>query len=195
MDTAIVILNYNGISWLKKFLPTVIKYSKDEADVYVIDNGSSDDSVDYLKKEHPSIKLITLDNNLGFAGGYNKGLQQIEHPYYVLLNSDIEVTKNWITPIINTFKEQPEITAIQPKILSFQNKKQFEYAGAAGGLMDKLKYPFCRGRVLIIQKLTISNLKKRLRSFGLLEHAYLLGLKIFMKIMVSIQISLLIWKK
>ena len=147
MDTAIVILNYNGISWLKKFLPTVIKYSQDEADVYLIDNGSSDDSVDYLKKEYPSIKLIILDNNLGFAGGYNKGLQQIEHPYYVLLNSDIEVTKNWITPIINTFKEQPEITAIQPKILSFQNKKQFEYAGAAGGLMDKLKYPFCRGRI------------------------------------------------
>lgn len=147
MDTAIVILNFNGKSWLQKFLPTVEKHSSKEADVFVIDNGSEDDSIEYLKKEHPSTHLVVIDKNLGYAGGYNKGLEQINYPYYVLLNSDIEVTENWINPIIQTFKKDPSIIAIQPKILSYNNKSQFEYAGAAGGLMDKLKYPFCRGRV------------------------------------------------
>ncbi len=147
MDTAVVILNFNGKSWLKKFLPSVISHSKTEADVFVIDNGSTDDSIAYLTNNHPSIKLLTLPKNLGFAGGYNEGLKQIEHTYYILLNSDIEVTKNWIDPIISTFKNNPEILAIQPKILSYKHKNKFEHAGAAGGLMDKLNYPFCRGRI------------------------------------------------
>jgi len=147
LDTAVVILNFNGKSWLKKFLPSVISHSKTEADVFVIDNGSTDDSIAYLTNNHPSIKLLTLPKNLGFAGGYNEGLKQIEHTYYILLNSDIEVTKNWIDPIISTFKNNPEILAIQPKILSYKHKNKFEHAGAAGGLMDKLNYPFCRGRI------------------------------------------------
>ncbi|WP_345988034.1 glycosyltransferase family 2 protein [Chryseobacterium sp. Chry.R1] len=143
---AVVILNWNGKDWLEKFLPGVVRFSAD-ADIYVIDNLSTDNSIDYLKSQFPTVKIIYNDRNYGFAGGYNVGLKNIRADYYCLLNSDVEVTENWITPVLDLFERDPEIVAIQPKVLSYQNKKYFEFAGAAGGLIDNLGYPYCRGRV------------------------------------------------
>ncbi|WP_172278534.1 glycosyltransferase family 2 protein [Chryseobacterium sp. LAM-KRS1] len=143
---AVVILNWNGQDWLEKFLPGVVRFSAD-ADIYVIDNLSTDNSIDYLKSQFPTVKIIYNDRNYGFAGGYNVGLKNIRADYYCLLNSDVEVTENWITPVLDLFERDPEIVVIQPKVLSYQNKKYFEFAGAAGGLIDNLGYPYCRGRV------------------------------------------------
>ncbi|WBV62069.1 glycosyltransferase family 2 protein [Chryseobacterium camelliae] len=143
---AVAILNWNGKNWLEKFLPHVVQFSKD-ADVYVIDNASTDDSVEFLKTSFPSVKIVINAENYGFAGGYNEGLKQINATYYCLLNSDVEVTENWIEPVLHLFEKNPEIAAIQPKILSYNDKNKFEFAGAAGGLIDNLGYPYCRGRV------------------------------------------------
>lgn len=145
-NLAIVILNWNGKSWLEKFLPSVINYSQN-AEIYVIDNFSDDDSVDFLKAKFPTVKVVLNDKNYGFAGGYNEGLKSINAEFYCLLNSDVEVTENWIDPVLNLFKSDNQIAAIQPKILSYSNKKYFEFAGAGGGLIDNLGYPYCRGRV------------------------------------------------
>ncbi|MGX9986869.1 glycosyltransferase family 2 protein [Soonwooa purpurea] len=145
MRLAIVILNWNGKSWLEKFLPNIIQYSGN-AEVYVIDNASSDDSVIWLNKNYPQIKQVFNKTNLGFAQGYNEGLKEICADIYCLLNSDVEVTPNWTKPIMTLFSENSEIAAIQPKILDFNNKKKFEFAGAGGGLIDNLGYPYCRGR-------------------------------------------------
>lgn len=144
--TAIAILNWNGKSWLEKFLPNVIQNSA-EADVYVIDNHSSDGSVDFLKTNFPEVKIIQNQENAGFAGGYNEGLKPIKAEVYCLLNSDVEVTPNWIRPVLELFDKNPEIAAIQPKILDFNNKNYFEFAGAGGGMIDNLGYPYCRGRI------------------------------------------------
>lgn len=146
MSVAIVILNWNGKSLLEKYLPSVIKYSCGY-DVYVADNGSTDDSIELLNKEFPSVNIVTLDKNYGFTGGYNRALKQIEADYYVLLNDDVEVTHNWIQPIVELMNQNPNIAICQPKILSYVNKQKFEYAGAAGGYIDYLGYPFCAGRV------------------------------------------------
>ncbi|MFC0425675.1 glycosyltransferase family 2 protein [Chryseobacterium scophthalmum] len=145
-NIAVAILNWNGKNWLQKFLPSVIRFSE-EAEIYVIDNHSTDDSVDFLKQNFPTVKIVINDKNYGFAGGYNEGLKKINAEYYCLLNSDVEVTENWINPVLNLFEKDPSIAAIQPKILSFNNKNYFEFAGAAGGLIDNLGYPYCRGRV------------------------------------------------
>lgn len=145
-NIAVVILNWNGKNWLQKFLPNVIRYSE-EAEIYVIDNHSTDDSIDFLKQNFPTVKIVINDKNYGFAGGYNEGLKKINAEYYCLLNSDVEVTENWIEPVLDLFKKDKSIAAIQPKILSFDNKNYFEFAGAAGGLIDNLGYPYCRGRV------------------------------------------------
>jgi len=142
---AIVILNWNGKALLEQFLPSVIDHSE-EAQLYVIDNASTDDSVNWLKENYPGIAIISLEENLGYAGGYQEGLQQIDTPYYCLLNSDVQVTKNWLPPILELFKDE-QIAAIQPKILDHKNPEYFEYAGAGGGLIDSLGYPYCRGRV------------------------------------------------
>lgn len=144
--TAVVILNWNGTQWLEKFLPSVVTFSS-EAKIYVIDNDSDDNSVAFLQKNFPNVEIVQNDKNYGFAGGYNVGLQKIEAEYYCLLNSDVEVTENWILPVIELFEAHPEIAAIQPKILSYHQKDTFEFAGAAGGLIDNLGYPYCRGRV------------------------------------------------
>ena len=146
MKLAIVILNWNGAQLLRDYLPSVLAYSKDAA-IYVIDNASTDESVAVLKKEFPQVGIVINDTNYGFAGGYNVGLKSIDADYYCLLNSDVEVTKNWLEPIFKGFKEIPEATIIQPKILDLKKKDYFEYAGAAGGFIDKLGYPFCRGRI------------------------------------------------
>ncbi len=143
---AVVILNWNGKAWLQKFLPTLVSHSA-EATVFVADNGSDDDSVSFLKQEFPTVKIIENNENLGFAGGYNKALNHIHADYYVLINSDVEVTENWLSPIISFMDGDKNIAACQPKLLDYNNREKFEYAGASGGYIDNLGYPFCRGRI------------------------------------------------
>ena len=147
MKIAVVILNWNGQKLLEKFLPSVVKYSQ-EATVYVIDNASTDDSIVFLKKNFLNVKLIQLDQNYGYAGGYNRGLQQIDADIYALVNSDVEVTENWLYPVLKTFETEPETVVVQPKIKDYKNKKMFEYAGASGGFLDFFGYPYCDGRIL-----------------------------------------------
>jgi len=147
MKIAVVILNWNGKELLERFLPSVIAYSQHSAEIIIADNDSSDSSVEFLKQNYPQIRLIQNEKNLGFAKGYNVALKQVEADYYILLNSDIEVTENWIDGIIKLMESDKTIAACQPKILSYKNKNLFEYAGAAGGFIDKLGYPFCRGRI------------------------------------------------
>lgn len=145
-QTAVVILNYNGAGMLRRFLPSVIEYSP-EASIYVADNGSSDESCDVVRNEFPAVKLMVLDHNYGFAEGYNRALAQVDEEYAVLLNSDVEVTRGWLSPMTQFLDSNPEVAACQPKLLSFKQKDFFEYAGAAGGFIDKWGYTFCRGRV------------------------------------------------
>lgn len=175
---AIVILNWNGSKMMQRFLPTVMEYSRDEADVWVADNASTDDSMAMLAERFPQVKTVVLDRNYGFADGYNRGFRVIEDKYraaskagedrytaaskagkdsvkadaslpeyYVLLNSDVEVTHHWLTPLVEFMDNHPEVCACQPKMLSEQDKDSFEYAGASGGFLDRYGYPFCRGRV------------------------------------------------
>ena len=146
MKIAVVILNWNGTKLLEQFLPSVVKYSP-EADIYVADNASTDDSISYVKAFFPTVQIIKNDSNLGFAEGYNEALKHIDSEIYALVNSDIEVTENWLKPILQTFENEPKTAIIQPKILDFKRKEYFEYAGAAGGFMDKYGYMFCRGRI------------------------------------------------
>ena len=146
IKTAIVILNWNGKHWLDKFLANVVEYSPN-VEVIVADNKSDDGSVQYLQKHYPNIRIIQNDGNYGYAKGYNLALKQIDTEYFVLLNSDIQVTKNWITPITDLMDKDQSISACQPKILDYHKKDKFEYAGASGGFLDNLGYPFCRGRI------------------------------------------------
>ena len=144
---AIVRLNWNGAKMLAQYLPTVLNYSRDEATVYVADNASTDNSLELLRREFSACRLVVLDKNWGFAEGYNKALRQIDAEYYLLLNSDIEVTHHWLTPLIEFMDYHPEVAACQPKLLSIINRDMFEYAGASGGYLDRYGYPFCRGRL------------------------------------------------
>lgn len=146
MKIAIAILNWNGKSWLEKFLPNVLENSQ-SGEVYVIDNASTDDSVAYISSRFPSVKIVINQQNHGFAGGYNEGLKQIHADIYCLLNSDVEVTPGWLDPVAALFEKNPDIAAIQPKVLDYNRKNFFEFAGAGGGLIDNLGYPYCRGRV------------------------------------------------
>ncbi|HFC01095.1 MAG TPA: riboflavin biosynthesis protein RibF, partial [Phaeodactylibacter sp.] len=146
-SVSVVILNYNGLDYLKKFLPSVFQSDYENMTVYVADNGSTDTSIGFLKTKYPSIKILDLEDNHGFAKGYNLALEQVESDYFVLLNSDVEVTPDWITPIIELMERDKTIGACQPKIKSYQAKEYFEYAGASGGWLDTLGYPFCRGRI------------------------------------------------
>ena len=143
---AVVILNWNGKEMLNTFLPSVVEYSGNSR-IYVADNASIDNSVSFIQKNYPDIKIIRNKENHGYANGYNVALKQIEAEYYILLNSDVEVTPNWIGPIIDIMDKDRSIAACQPKILSFKEKDQFEYAGAAGGFIDKDGFMFCRGRM------------------------------------------------
>ncbi|WP_315319587.1 glycosyltransferase family 2 protein [Prevotella aurantiaca] len=147
MKVAIVILNWNGRAMLQQYLPSVVSYSQAEAEVIVADNASTDDSLQWLAENFPHIRTIVLDQNYGFAGGYNMALKQVESEYYILLNSDIEVTDHWLTPLIEEMEAHKEIAACQPKLLSMHDKNAFEYAGASGGFLDKYGYPYCRGRI------------------------------------------------
>jgi len=145
--TAIVILNFNGRRYLGQFLPMVMANTCDRAEVIVADNGSTDDSVAFLQTTFPGVRIILLDRNYGFAGGYNAALSQVKTDYYVLLNSDVEVGPGWMEPIIRLMESDPLIGACQPKIRMYADRGSFEYAGAAGGWLDYLGYPFARGRV------------------------------------------------
>jgi GT2 family glycosyltransferase len=144
---AIVILNWNGASMMRRYLPSVLQHSRSEAVVYVADNASTDDSVDMLRTEFPDCRIIQLEKNWGFAEGYNKALAEVEAEYYVLLNSDVEVTSHWLTPLVEFMDGHPEVAVCQPKLLAVADRDSFEYAGACGGLLDRYGYPFCRGRI------------------------------------------------
>lgn len=145
---SVVILNYNGKSWLEKFLPNIIQHTTyPNAEIIVADNASTDDSVAYMQTNFPDVRLVINPINTGYAGGYNDALQQIKSDYYVLLNSDVEVTVNWIEHVMDFMFKDELYVACQPKILSYSEKNKFEYAGAAGGFIDKYGYPFCRGRI------------------------------------------------
>ncbi|MDP2336800.1 MAG: glycosyltransferase family 2 protein [Bacteroidota bacterium] len=145
---AIVILNWNGVKLLQQFLPSVIEFSKNNStEIVVADNGSTDDSLSLLRKEFPTVKILDLKRNFGFARGYNEALKQIDADYFVILNSDVEVTSGWLESPIRLMEADQTIAAVQPKILSYHQKTHFEYAGAAGGFIDRFGYPFCRGRI------------------------------------------------
>ena len=147
MRTAVAILNWNGFNLLNKFLPSVIKNTPDDVDIYIIDNGSTDKSIDFINTNFPLVKIINLDNNYGYAKGYNLGIKKIDADIICLLNNDVEVTKNWTEPVIELFKSEKNTAIIQPKLLDYNNRKMFDYAGAAGGFLDKFGYPYCHGRI------------------------------------------------
>lgn len=148
MSVAVVILNWNGRDMLAKYLPSVVEFSSlPGVEIVVADNGSTDDSLDYLSEKFPMVRQIVLPENYGFAEGYNRALRQIDADYFVLLNSDVEVTANWLSPLYNYLEAHEEVVACQPKIRSVVNPEYFEHAGAAGGFLDKYAYPFCRGRI------------------------------------------------
>ena len=143
---AVVILNFNGAEMLRAFLPSVVDYSP-EAEVIVADNSSTDASAQVMREEFPAVRYIQLEKNYGFADGYNRALAQVEAEYFLLLNSDVEVTQGWLAPMLEYMDSHPGVAACQPKLLSYKNKKEFEYAGACGGFIDKYGYPYCRGRI------------------------------------------------
>lgn len=145
-DISVVILNWNGSAMLQRFLPSVIRYSE-EAEIIVADNGSTDHSIDILREKFPSVWILPFRENYGFAEGYNRAIQQIETPYVLLLNDDVEVTPHWLQPLLAFMNHHPEVAACQPKILSETQRELFEYAGACGGFIDHLGYPYCRGRI------------------------------------------------
>lgn len=147
MKTSVVILNYNGESLLRELLPKVVAYSP-EAEVVVADNASTDGSIALLKHDFPHVRLLELPENFGFAEGYNRALAQLDADYFVLLNSDVEVTEQWLSPLVRFLDDNSDAAACQPKLLSYAHRSQFEYAGACGGYIDRLGYPFCRGRIL-----------------------------------------------
>jgi GT2 family glycosyltransferase len=146
---AIVILNWNGIDYLKKYFPSVVAHTDPGlAEIYIADNGSSDQSVNWVSQQYPQVRIIQLDRNYGFAEGYNLALRKIQSSYFLLLNSDVEVTPRWLEPLVNILDSDPSAGACMPKIKSLLDRSSFEYAGAAGGFIDKYGYPFCRGRIL-----------------------------------------------
>lgn len=147
MKTAIVILNWNGRPMLERFLPSVVANCSDDAEVIIADNGSTDDSLEFLASHYPTLRIIALDRNYGFADGYNRALAQVEAEYYVLLNDDVEVTPGWTDKVVALMDADPQIAAAQPKLRMYDQRDRFEYAGGAGGYIDKLGYPFCRGRI------------------------------------------------
>lgn len=146
---SVVILNYNGRKHLEEFLPSVVEHSQgNDVEIIIADNHSTDDSINFLTVNYPDIRQIRMSVNSGYAGGYNEALKQVESEYFILLNSDVEVTKNWVVPIITYLDENTDVAAAMPKIKAYKNKEYFEYAGASGGFIDRYGYPFCRGRIL-----------------------------------------------
>lgn len=145
---SVVILNWNGRRHLERYLPSVVAHTEGDAEVVVADNGSTDDSLQWLRLNYPDVRVIRLDRNYGFAGGYNRALREVESEYVLLLNSDVEVTAGWWQPLVEVLDTESDVAAVAPKLLADMERTQFEYAGAAGGFIDYLGYPFCRGRIL-----------------------------------------------
>ncbi|MBP3548015.1 MAG: glycosyltransferase family 2 protein [Alistipes sp.] len=145
---SVVILNWNGRAHLERYLPSVVAHTSGDAEVVVADNGSTDDSLQWLRLNYPEVRVVRLDRNYGFAGGYNRALREIEAEYYLLLNSDVEVTEGWWQPLVELLDAEPDVAVVAPKLLSDARREEFEYAGASGGFIDYLGYPFCRGRIL-----------------------------------------------
>lgn len=144
----VIILNWNGLGLLRTFLPTAARHTVcDTADLIVADNGSTDGSVEWIRANHPEVIVIGFDRNYGFAEGYNRAIAQVGYPFVTLLNSDVEVTEGWWRPILGFMEDNPDVGAVQPKIISYRDKSSFEYAGAAGGYLDRFGYPYCRGRL------------------------------------------------
>lgn len=144
----VIILNWNGLKLLKEFLPIASSYTRgEEVELIVADNGSTDSSVEWIHTNHPEVRVIEFKENHGFAEGYNLAIQEVDYPYITLLNSDVEVTPGWWQPILDFMESHPDAGAVQPKILSYHDRSRFEYAGACGGFLDRLGYPFCRGRL------------------------------------------------
>ena len=148
MHTAVVILNWNGVDHLRQYLPSVLQNTPAEVRIVVADNGSTDASVEFVEHYYPDVEIVRLDRNYGFAEGYNRALREVEADYYILLNSDVEVSPHWIEPLLAMLNTDEKVAAVAPKLLSFTEPTRFEYAGAAGGFIDFLGYPFCRGRIL-----------------------------------------------
>ena len=142
-------MNWNGRKLLEKFLPSVVQFSEGQADIYVADNNSSDDSTEFLLKNYPQVEIVQNETNGGYAKGYNDALARINADVYALVNSDIEVTEGWLNPVIEEFKKNRKTGIVQPKLLDFKDKSKFEYAGAGGGFVDFMGYPFCRGRIFM----------------------------------------------
>ncbi|MBR5770929.1 MAG: glycosyltransferase family 2 protein [Alistipes sp.] len=145
---SVVILNWNGRRHLERYLPSVVAHTEGDAEVVVADNGSMDDSLQWLRLNYPDVRVIRLDRNYGFAGGYNRALREVESEYVLLLNSDVEVTAGWWQPLVEVLDTECDVAAVAPKLLADMERTKFEYAGAAGGFIDYLGYPFCRGRIL-----------------------------------------------
>ena len=144
----VIILNWNGLNLLQQFLPAAVEHTQgDEVDLIVADNGSTDGSIEWVESKFPQLKIIRFDKNYGFAEGYNKAIEMTRYPFTILLNSDVEVTPEWWQPLLRFMEQNPDVGAVQPKIKSYNNKEYFEYAGAAGGYLDALGYPYCRGRL------------------------------------------------
>lgn len=148
MSTAVVILNWNGLEHLRRFMPSVVEHTPASVRIIVADNGSTDASLDFIAQTYPNVEIVRLDQNYGFAEGYNRALKAMDAEYYILLNSDIEVTEGWADRLIATLDENPNVAAVAPKLRSYIDRDKFEYAGASGGFIDFLGYPFCRGRIL-----------------------------------------------
>lgn len=196
MKVSVVILNWNGCDMLRTFLPSVIRYSKsEEVEVCVADNGSTDASVEMLREEFPCVRIIVLDQNHGFADGYNLALQQVEAEYVVLLNSDVEVTEHWLEPMISYLDAHPEVAACQPKIRSQRQKEYFEYAGAAGGFIDKYGYPFCRGRIMGVVEKDEDSMIRSCRFSGQRELPCLSVMRIIVRRADWTDVSLPTWKR
>ena len=145
---SVVILNWNGRRHLERYLPSVVAHTEGDAEVVVADNGSTDDSLQWLRLNYPDVRVIRLDRNYGFAGGYNRALREVASEYVLLLNSDVEVTAGWWQPLVKVLDTESDVAAVAPKLLADMERTKFEYAGAAGGFIDYLGYPFCRGRIL-----------------------------------------------
>lgn len=145
---SVVILNWNGIEHLRRFLGSVVENTPDGVDIVVADNGSTDSSVEWIERHHPRVRILRMDRNYGFAEGYNRALAHIDSRYCILLNSDVEVTPDWTQPLVAMLESSDDIAAVAPKLLSYAHRDRFEYAGASGGFIDALGYPFCRGRIL-----------------------------------------------
>ena len=177
---AVVIINWNGQKLLKRFLPSVINFSE-EAKIYIIDNFSTDNSIQFVNKNYPKIKIINLNKNYGYAEGYNLGLKHVKEDIHILLNNDIEVTKNWIKPIIENFKHN-NIDIAQPLLLDLKNPDYFDYSGAGGGFIDKYGYPYCRGRIYDKIEKNLNQYNNTFKIFWASGACFIIRKKIFNKL-------------